>query len=145
MAGREPAIFSAGEDQPVRNGLLIAGTLAQVRRTPLRSVRSNRSDAIGVGRAKMRGRKRGESHFIACRGISAALSDPVCDGDVLPTRGEMTMSTKLAMAFAAVIVALALPALAAGNGNRDNEHTYKLAQYCIPQHDELPGATRVYC
>jgi hypothetical protein len=57
----------------------------------------------------------------------------------------MTMSTKLAMAFVAVIVASALPALAAGNGNRDSGYTYKLAQYCMPQHDELPGATKVYC
>jgi hypothetical protein len=78
-------------------------------------------------------------------GISAALPDPGCKGDVLPTRGEMTMSTKLAIAFVAVIVASALPALAAGNANRDNEYTYKLAQFCVPQHDELPGATRVYC
>ena len=55
------------------------------------------------------------------------------------------MSTKVAVAFVAVIVALPLSALAAGNGNRDNEYTYKLAQYCMPQHDELPGTTRVYC
>jgi len=41
--------------------------------------------------------------------------------------------------------ALALPALAAGNGKRDNEYTYKLAQYCTPQMDELPGMTRVFC
>jgi hypothetical protein len=57
----------------------------------------------------------------------------------------MTMSTKIAMAFVAVIVALALPALAAGNGARDNAYTYKLAQYCVPQHDEIPGTTKVYC
>jgi hypothetical protein len=57
----------------------------------------------------------------------------------------MTMPTKVAMAFAAVIVALALPAFAAGNGTRDNGYTFKLAQYCVPQHDELPGTTKVYC
>jgi hypothetical protein len=57
----------------------------------------------------------------------------------------MTMSTKVAVFFVAVIVALPLSALAAGNGNRDNEYTYKLAQYCMPQHDELPGMTKVYC
>jgi hypothetical protein len=57
----------------------------------------------------------------------------------------MTMSIKLTMAFVAAIIALASPALAAGNGNRDNELTYKLAQYCVPQHDELPGMTKVYC
>jgi hypothetical protein len=62
-----------------------------------------------------------------------------------PHEEKMTMSTKLAMAFVAVIVALALPALVAGKANRDNKHTYKLAQYCEPHHDELPGATRVYC
>ena len=55
------------------------------------------------------------------------------------------MSTKITMVFAAGIIALALPALAAGNGSRDNEQSYKLAQYCIPQHDELPGMNRVYC
>jgi hypothetical protein len=57
----------------------------------------------------------------------------------------MTMSTKITMALVATIVALALPALAAGNGKRDDEYTYKLAQYCIPQLDELPGTTRVFC
>jgi hypothetical protein len=57
----------------------------------------------------------------------------------------MTMPTKVAMAFAAVIVALAFPAFAAGTGARDNGYTYKLAQYCVPQHDELPGTTKVYC
>ena len=55
------------------------------------------------------------------------------------------MSTKIRMAFVPIIIALAVPALAAGNGNRDNESTYKSAQYCIPQFDELPGTTRVYC
>ena len=55
------------------------------------------------------------------------------------------MSTKVTMALVPVIIALALPALAAGNGKRDTEYTYKSAQYCIPQFDELPGATRVYC
>jgi hypothetical protein len=57
----------------------------------------------------------------------------------------MTMWIKVTMAFVAAIIALASPALAAGNGNRDNELTYKLAQYCVPQHDELPGMTKVYC
>ena len=55
------------------------------------------------------------------------------------------MSTKVTMPFVAAIIALGLPALAAGNGKRDTEYTYKSAQYCIPQFDELPGATRVYC
>jgi hypothetical protein len=62
-----------------------------------------------------------------------------------PHEENMTMSTKVAMAFVAVIVALAMPALAAGDGNRDTGHTYRLAQYCVPQHDELPGTTKVYC
>lgn len=55
------------------------------------------------------------------------------------------MSTTVTMAFVAAIIALALPALAAGNSKRDNEYTYELAQYCMPQLDELPGATRVFC
>jgi len=57
----------------------------------------------------------------------------------------MTMSTKVTMAFVAAVIALAPPALAAGIGKRDNEYTYKLAQYCTPQLDELPGTTRVFC
>jgi hypothetical protein len=57
----------------------------------------------------------------------------------------MTMSTKVTMAFVAAVIALALPALAAGNGKRDDEYNYKLAQYCIPQLDELPGTTRIVC
>jgi hypothetical protein len=59
--------------------------------------------------------------------------------------GNKTMSTKVTMAFVAAVIALALPALAAGNRNRDNEHTYKLAQYCVPRLDEPPGTTRVFC
>ena len=51
------------------------------------------------------------------------------------------MSTKVI----AAIIALAFLALGAGNGNRDNEYTYKFAQYCIPQFDEPPGTTKVYC
>jgi hypothetical protein len=56
---------------------------------------------------------------------------------------EMVMSSKITMAFVAAIIALACFALTAGNGNR--EYTYKSAQYCMPQYDELPGTTRVYC
>jgi hypothetical protein len=58
---------------------------------------------------------------------------------------KLTMSTTVTMAFVAAIIALALPALAAGNSKRDNEYTYELAQYCMPQLDEFPGATRVFC
>jgi hypothetical protein len=57
----------------------------------------------------------------------------------------MTMSTKVTTALVAAVIAMALPALAAGNANRDNEHGYKSAQYCMPQLDELPGTTSVYC
>jgi hypothetical protein len=49
------------------------------------------------------------------------------------------MSTKVI----AAIVALAF--LAVGIGNRHNEYTDTFAQYCIPQFDELPGTTKVYC
>ena len=55
------------------------------------------------------------------------------------------MSSKIKLALVSAIIAFTFPALAAGNGNRDNEHNYKLAQYCIPQLDDLPGMTRVYC
>ncbi len=52
------------------------------------------------------------------------------------------MSTTITMVFVVAVIALACPALAAGNGNRDNE--YKTAQYCVPQ-DDIPGAQSVYC
>jgi hypothetical protein len=55
------------------------------------------------------------------------------------------MSTKITMALIAVVTALAFPALAAGNGNPSNAYTYKSAQYCIPQYDDLSDMTRVYC
>jgi hypothetical protein len=51
------------------------------------------------------------------------------------------MSTKVS----AAIIALASLALCTGNSNRHNEYTYTFAQYCIPQFDELPGTTKVYC
>jgi hypothetical protein len=57
----------------------------------------------------------------------------------------MTMSTKITMALVAAVIACAPPALGGCNGNRDTEHTYETAQYCIPQLDELPGTTRLYC
>ena len=55
------------------------------------------------------------------------------------------MSTKITMIFVLAVIVLAPPALAAGDGNRDNEYTYTFAQYCIPQFDEPPGTTKVYC
>jgi hypothetical protein len=55
------------------------------------------------------------------------------------------MSTKVTMAFVAAIIALAFPTLVAGNDNRENQHPYRSAQYCIPQLDDLPGTTRLYC
>jgi hypothetical protein len=55
------------------------------------------------------------------------------------------MSTKITMALMAAVIASASPALAGSNGNRDTEYTYKTAQYCMPQLDELPGTTRLYC
>jgi hypothetical protein len=57
----------------------------------------------------------------------------------------MTMSTKITMALIAVVVALALPALAAGNGNRGNAYAYQSAQYCMPQYDDPSDMTRFYC
>jgi hypothetical protein len=58
---------------------------------------------------------------------------------------KITMSTKVTMPFVAAIVALASPALGVGASNRDNEYASKSVQYCIPQFDELPATTRVYC
>jgi hypothetical protein len=55
------------------------------------------------------------------------------------------MSTKITMAFVAAVITFASSALAAGTGDRDDQYTCKSAQYCIPQLDEPPGTTRVYC
>ena len=55
---------------------------------------------------------------------------------------KMTMSTKITMALVAVVIACASPALAGGNGSRDNGYTSRSAQYCIPQFDDN---LRVYC
>jgi hypothetical protein len=57
----------------------------------------------------------------------------------------MIMSTKITMALVVAVIACASPALAGDNRNGDNEYTYKTAQYCLPQLDDLPGTTRVYC
>jgi hypothetical protein len=57
----------------------------------------------------------------------------------------MTMSIKIVMALLTVVIACASPALAGGNRDRNNEYTYKTAQYCLPQLDESPGTTRLYC
>jgi hypothetical protein len=55
------------------------------------------------------------------------------------------MSTKITMALVVAVIACASPALAGGNRNRNDEYSYKTAQYCIPELDELPGTTRLYC
>jgi hypothetical protein len=52
------------------------------------------------------------------------------------------MSIRIVTALADAIIALASPALTAGNGN--NESTSKLSQFCIPQ-DDIPDAPTVYC
>jgi hypothetical protein len=57
----------------------------------------------------------------------------------------MTMSIKIVMALVTVVIACASPALAGGNRDRNNEYTYKTAQYCLLQLDEAPGTTRLYC
>ncbi len=54
------------------------------------------------------------------------------------------MSAKITMVLVAVVIACVPPALAGGNGNRDNGYT-KSAQYCVPQFDDNPDALRVYC
>jgi len=53
------------------------------------------------------------------------------------------MSTKITMAYVAAVIAFVPPALAAVNGNRENE--YKSAQYCIPQVDFPDVQTTLYC
>ena len=55
------------------------------------------------------------------------------------------MSTKITWLWWPLSSHCAFPAVGGGNGNRDTEYTYTFAQYCIPQFDELPGTTRLYC
>jgi hypothetical protein len=93
----------------------------------------------------MHGHKPSQCYFKASRGINVALSDLVFNGICFQHEEKMTMSTKITMALVAAVIACASPALAEGNGNRDTEYTYKTAQFCIPQLDELPGTTRLYC
>jgi hypothetical protein len=65
-------------------------------------------------------------------------------GDVLRHR-EKTMSTMITTAFVAAVIAFASPAPTVGNGNRNNEHMFKSAQYCVPDYD-MPGAPNtIYC
>jgi hypothetical protein len=66
---------------------------------------------------------------------------PICFGH----EEKMIMSTKITMAFVAAVITFASSALAASTGDRDDQYTFKSAQYCIPQLDEPPGTTRVYC
>jgi hypothetical protein len=55
------------------------------------------------------------------------------------------MSTGITMVFVAAVIAFASPALIASDGNRNNEHMFKSAQYCVPEYD-IPGAqSTVYC
>jgi hypothetical protein len=54
------------------------------------------------------------------------------------------MSIRIATVLVAAVIALASPALTAGNGNRNNESASKLSQLCIPQ-DDFPDAPTVYC
>jgi len=52
---------------------------------------------------------------------------------------------EMTMAVVAVVTVLAFPALVSGNDNRSNAGIYQLAQYCVPQYDELSDMTRLYC
>jgi hypothetical protein len=54
------------------------------------------------------------------------------------------MSTKITTALVVAVIAFSSPAASVGNGNRNNEHTFKSAQYCMPKHD-TPAAARIYC
>ena len=55
------------------------------------------------------------------------------------------MSTKIATAFVAAVIAFASPALTAGNGNRNDAHMFKSAQYCVPEYDIPGGQNTIYC
>jgi hypothetical protein len=58
---------------------------------------------------------------------------------------KITMSGEMTMAVVALVTALAFPALVSGNDNRGTAGIYQLAQYCVPQYDELSDMTRIYC
>jgi hypothetical protein len=55
------------------------------------------------------------------------------------------MSTKITIAFVAAVIAFASPAPTAGNGNRNNEHMFKSAQYCAPEYDSPGAPNSIYC
>jgi hypothetical protein len=56
---------------------------------------------------------------------------------------KITMAPKITMPLIAVVMVLTLPAPAPSN--RGNASIYQSAQFCVPQHDELSGMTRIYC
>jgi hypothetical protein len=58
---------------------------------------------------------------------------------------KMTAQTTSIMAFASALVVLMLSRPTTEKGNSFTVQTYKSAQYCVPQFDELPTAARVYC
>jgi hypothetical protein len=63
----------------------------------------------------------------------------------LANEDKMTAQTMAMTAVAGAIVALALALPVTNKVSAYEERTYRLAQYCAPQLDELPGTTRVYC
>jgi hypothetical protein len=57
----------------------------------------------------------------------------------------MTAQITAITAFAAALVVLMLSPSTTEKGNSFTVQAYKSAQYCLPQFDELPTATQVYC
>ena len=55
------------------------------------------------------------------------------------------MSNRIVLALLSAIVAITFFAPAADNGNRENQGTYQVAQYCVPHMDDIPSSTRLYC
>jgi hypothetical protein len=58
---------------------------------------------------------------------------------------RVNMLTKITMTLVAAVIACTSPTIAGGVGNRETKYTYKIAQYCMPQLDELPVTTGLYC
>jgi hypothetical protein len=54
------------------------------------------------------------------------------------------MSTRITLTLAVAVIAFTSFASTVGNDSRNHEHTFKSAQYCMPEYD-FPGETRIYC
>ena len=123
MAGREPAIFllvESANTQRVVNRLKAARPHCAARDP-------DRSESIGVSCAKC---------------ADAGQAGPLPSA----TRAVIAACPIQSAAFVVAIIALTFPALGGeAVAIAPTSTPHESTQYCIPQFDELPGTTRVYC